>query len=471
MSVYDLSQSAIPTDEASLAEDCPQFPPVTAGTILRFLCGSREAILQIAGSRQATWVGLVLAVLAGFAREYDQESVLHKPWYFLIPLTASCGLTVLLYLACWRTFDRKGFMSLLRCVWFCSPMVLFYAIPVERLSDPLVATRSNLCFLGIVSLWRVCLASRVVSVLLQVGFLRALIQVMFLADSMVAVAMVNFPIPLLQVMGGIQYSPVEEVVVSVAKEALFLSLLSWPVWLILYCISCFTIPAAAMVNCPDRLMNRSVWGVVGGLVALALVGLWIAQPEQLRRSRVEHLVDQNQYVEAIQLMSHQPRGTFPALWEPPPSIWQHRDTQLFSILKVMHQQRPPVSQWVQDVYIDKLIRLYGDGHQPVFFWRQRSIGELEILLHLATENPRLAEALNQPHRTWSERSGILEFVSEELHTAEEDRRNNRELRKKRCPAEMLIQWLHVARQHTDPKNHETIESLESEIQKTPDSGP
>lgn len=465
MSANEFSQSAIPTDEASQAEDFQHPATVTAVTILRFLCGSREAILQIAGCRQATWVGMVLAVLAGFAREYDQESVLHTPWYFLIPLAVSCGLTVLLYLVCWSSTDWKGFMPLLRCVWFCSPMVLLYAIPVERLSDPLVATRSNLCFLGIVSMWRVCLASRVVSVLLQVGFLRAFLQVMFLADSMVAVAMINFPIPLLQVMGGIQYSPVEEVVVSVAKDALFLSILSWPVWLILYCISCFTIPAAAMMNCPECLVNRSVWGVVGALAGLALVGLWIAQPEQQERYRVEQLVEMNQYNEAIQFMSLQPRDAFPALWEPPPSIWRRPETQLFSLLEAVHHHQPPASQWVQDVYIDKLIRLYGDGYHPNFFWRQRSIAELEILRLLATENPRLAEALNHPNRTRNDRSGIIAFVSEELRTTDGDRRDNRELRQTRCPKEMLIQWLQVAQPYANSEDQKIIEDLKSEIQK------
>ncbi len=58
-------------------------------TILRFLVGDRDAILNIASSRGAIWIGLLLVLSAGFPREYDGEDLLHEPWHLLLPLGAS----------------------------------------------------------------------------------------------------------------------------------------------------------------------------------------------------------------------------------------------------------------------------------------------------------------------------------------------------------------------------------------------
>src|SRR5262245_51273237 len=46
---------------------------VSITTLLRYLTGSREAIVAIAGNRNALWVGFLFVLSAGFAREYDGE--------------------------------------------------------------------------------------------------------------------------------------------------------------------------------------------------------------------------------------------------------------------------------------------------------------------------------------------------------------------------------------------------------------
>ena len=40
-------------------------------TLVRFLIGHRDAILRIANCRHAVWVGLIVVLSAGLAREYD----------------------------------------------------------------------------------------------------------------------------------------------------------------------------------------------------------------------------------------------------------------------------------------------------------------------------------------------------------------------------------------------------------------
>src|SRR5262245_33154150 len=65
--------------------------------LVRYLCGSRDAIQTIAGNRHAPWIGLLFVLSAGFAREYDGEDLLHEPWYVVIPVGASLVTSFLLF--------------------------------------------------------------------------------------------------------------------------------------------------------------------------------------------------------------------------------------------------------------------------------------------------------------------------------------------------------------------------------------
>ena len=53
-------------------------------TFLRYLIGDRAAILAIAASRPAHWVGALFVLSAAFAREYDGEDLWHEPWHLVI---------------------------------------------------------------------------------------------------------------------------------------------------------------------------------------------------------------------------------------------------------------------------------------------------------------------------------------------------------------------------------------------------
>src|SRR5688572_9882644 len=148
-------------------------------TIVQYLVGSRTAIERIAACRQAPWLGLLFVFSAALAREYDGRDLLHEPWHLLLPLVASLATSFLLYLllrvvgwfrgAGWKPFFA-GYWSFLGLYWMTAPLALLYAIPVERFFDAADATRANLVLLGIVSLWRVLLITRVASVLWQSPF-------------------------------------------------------------------------------------------------------------------------------------------------------------------------------------------------------------------------------------------------------------------------------------------------------------
>ena len=72
---------------------------ITVRTIFGFLLYRRDAILQIASSSSARWLGLLFVLSAGFAREYDGEYLIAEPWHLLLPLAASligCAVLVIL---------------------------------------------------------------------------------------------------------------------------------------------------------------------------------------------------------------------------------------------------------------------------------------------------------------------------------------------------------------------------------------
>lgn len=265
----------------------PADTSITLQTLLAFLFGSPVAIRQVAGSQEATWLGLVLVALAGFAREYDQESLLHAPWVLLVPLAASFALSLVLWIMCWRTTDIESWLSFLRCVWFCSPLAMLYAIPIERLGDELLSTQVNLASLGIVSLWRVLLAIRIVSVLRQISLIRAMFQIMWAVDTLVVVALFFSGFSLIAIMGGVRLSPAEQLLSEVQMTIFPIALFSWPVWMIGYFVSCFAGAVPQDAACRDSSVSRGMWWLVAAWFGLAIVGCLWAQPEQFRKHRVE----------------------------------------------------------------------------------------------------------------------------------------------------------------------------------------
>ena len=76
----------------------PEAAPLRIRTLLLFLIGNRQAILDIAANRQALWIGALFVLSAAFARDYDGEDLLHEPWHLLIPFAASLVASFLLFM-------------------------------------------------------------------------------------------------------------------------------------------------------------------------------------------------------------------------------------------------------------------------------------------------------------------------------------------------------------------------------------
>ena len=360
---------------------------MTLLTLGKYLIGDRGAILQIAGSRQALWLGLIFVLAAGFAREYDGEDLLHEPWHLLVPLGASLVSSAVLYLlvrfVAWLRGAKEpgvvsGYLDFLGLYWLTAPLALLYAIPVERLLSAGAAMQANLWLLALVSLWRVLLMARVVAVLYGSGFFSSLFVVLLFGDT-VALTVLNFtPLPILAIMGGVRLSPSEQVLLNTSLMVRVLGTLSWPVWLIGTAIVAFPTGIrwqyqAAAVAPP--LIARHLWACASAALAIWILILPLTQPAQQLRRQVERDLRAERIREALATMSAHNRDDFPPHWDPPPRMGYGETVPSVSTI-VEHLNEVPVNAWVGAIYVEKFSETLGLNNEYLR-WRFLSTGEID----------------------------------------------------------------------------------------------
>ena len=343
---------------------------MTAMTLPKYLVGSRRAILDIASTRWSLLIGGLLVLSAGFAREYDGEDLVHEPWHALRPLAASLASGTALFLVVHLAAllkskgaqgNRPGFFEawqrFMGLFWMTAPMAWLYAVPYERMMQPVDAIQLNLWTLALVALWRVVLMVRVIQVLYGIRSVFAFFLVMLFADAVVFVVITTVPTPVIDIMGGIRQSERDALLASVTLMVGALSVLTAPLWII------GALASAAMLRphwpeLPDRTDQPNPIGLltVAVVALLAFVPLLIvSQPEQMKRRAVEQLFGQGKAPEALAKMSQHQPSDFPPQWNPPPRLGYREDTpDLNDVRDAMTQHWP--AQWVAEVYLDKLER-------------------------------------------------------------------------------------------------------------------
>lgn len=336
----------------------------------RYLLGSRQAILELAASPWTLLIGAIFVLSAGFAREYDGEDLIHEPWHASRPLGASLAsgttLFLVVHLAALLKRGRgegqqpsffKAWRTFLGLFWLTAPMAWLYAVPYERFMSPVDAIELNLWTLALVSVWRVLLMTRVISVLYGFGAISSFFLVMLFADAVVFAVVTLVPTPVIDVMGGLRHSDRDALISGVTLTVIYLSVVTAPVWIVGALISV----AVLKPKWPDLEMfvtrHRS-----RGLLALAVASviafvplLVISQPEQINRREVESLLRRDRVAEAFSLMSARSPGDYPPHWNPPPKIgYLESDPDLQLVRETMSDQWP--ADWVAAIYLDKIDR-------------------------------------------------------------------------------------------------------------------
>jgi hypothetical protein len=284
---------------------------------LLFLAGHRGAIERIAATRRAWVVGAVFVLSAGIARNYDHLDLLREPEWFIGPFVASLVSIVFIYLCIAGRLKleavgdyHRQWGTFLTLAWMTAPCAWIYGIPVESLTDIITATKWNIAFLAIVSLWRVALMTRALAVLTGVTTSRALVLILAPASFEMMVGSLFGSRSLVQIMGGVRLPPHTELLHHSGQFAIEVSfwvfLLS--VWL------CWRFKGVALTP-----LNRP-WTGKFPQPALALAGAslaaWaLAAPpfhgKIVNRDRLKEFVSAGRFPEAVAFASSKTRDDFP----------------------------------------------------------------------------------------------------------------------------------------------------------------
>ena len=349
---------------------------MTLRDIPLFLLGRRESIQAIAGSRHALWVGLVLVLTGSLARNYD-GAYLPAEWHVLlhgvvVSIINALILHTLLYLSCRGQANLPYFASLrvfLTLFWMTAPMAWLYAIPYERFVSPEEAVWCNAWTLAFVSVWRVALITRVLSVLWGARPLLVLLIVLAFADVTIFLATLFAPVPVVNFMGGMEHSPAEQALAGLNFLAGFWTFVLALPLLITGGFAVYGIKGQWAAALHGGRVARSVWVFVALVCAAWAWPLSLAQPEQKLRHDVESLLRAGNVSAALAVMSSHERVRFPAHWDPPPRKAYREATPSMDSIRTSLAEGGQAA-WVRTVYLDKS----GRSLSPHMRWYQLDPG-------------------------------------------------------------------------------------------------
>jgi hypothetical protein len=288
-----------------------------------------------------------------------------------------------------------------------APLAWLYAIPVEQFMTPGEATRTNLCLLALVAVWRVALITRVVAVLFEASYGAAFFPVMLFADSLTVIILYLTPLPVFSIMGGIRLTESEQLIQATAFLVGFFGIVSWPIWAIGTLFVCGrALPdwkLADLETVSFSPIRRPLWGLAFASIIVWIPILGITQPKQQLRYQVETTFRTGHLDEAITLMTAHDSAEFPPHWDPPPRIgYGEESPSVFDILEVIERKDAPAR--IRAIYIEKL----NHDSSNYFFsrpWRQldeATDDEFTRILTILEQLPEGAAILKQ-HRGFFER--------------------------------------------------------------------
>ena len=182
--------------------------------LIGFFFGRRAAIEALAKERGTLWLGLFFVLTAGVAREYDQEWAFHWILPYFLPLILSSVLGLLFFVFAEAAYVREVPGALVRHMrvffsmfWLTAPLAWLYAIPVEHFASMRAAIIVNTALLAVVSVWRVVLFARVLSVLLKVSWLLIVCNILFGGGVLMFIGSLGRTMSLVDVMGGMLHTP------------------------------------------------------------------------------------------------------------------------------------------------------------------------------------------------------------------------------------------------------------------------
>lgn len=323
----------------------------------RFLLGQRDAIHRIAGSNWALLLGAIFVLTAGIARNYDHLQLLKNFEWIYGPFLASgaTSLVVFFVVHLYLRLDKKptlrSYLSFLSVYWMTAPCAWLYAIPVESMTDILTATKWNVAFLLIVSLWRVALITHSLSVLTKAGYLTCLRAVLLPSSVIMAAGSLVESLSLVNIMGGVRLPP-QTLFLQQSSESLFYV----SAILAFICLLSLTIPCQR-AQCPLPWKSiRFPIKPLGASLVIVTVFVGLSIPVQIKVERNQQLltlIQQSRYQDAINYASKFQRSDFLDSHFLPPDPYNNRDRSekdYPELLKLLELQKDGRTLWLQRVW-------------------------------------------------------------------------------------------------------------------------
>jgi hypothetical protein len=338
-------------------------------TVFRYLVGRKSAIQEIAANQHSLLIGFLFCLSAALARHYDGKYLVREPWFLLAPAGASILTSSIVFLFVYIATSInarrrlpgivRSYLSFLGLYWMTAPLAWLYGIPYERFLNEVDAAQANVWTLELVSLWRVLLISRVVSVLTPCSFFSGITKVAVPAFSLLYVALIYARTPLVDWMGGVRVPPSVQPVASAYLGVMFYGVFAIFFGGILWLISLTVRSPGATLEGFRRAQRGEVGKALPILASVVVLIFTVALPftqrEQRLRYQVETDLKNNRIDDALTTLATHARNEFPPQWTPPP--WPEygdgdRNPNLVQIVEAL-KKRNDIPEWVQSAYREK----------------------------------------------------------------------------------------------------------------------
>lgn len=352
---------------------------VGAKDFVGYLLGARASIVRILRLRRGLMLATALVFSASLAREYDAVSLAHKPWDLVGSFGASILLCTIIYLfvGICLSITRKrdfawasGYNTFLTGYWMTAPLAWLYAFPIETMASEINSLRFNLTALSIVSIWRVVLFSRVVSILYTIPFWCSLIWILVPCMAIAFYFLVSAIFPMVSIMGGIRMTETQAILYSYQNHvAAIIFYGTIPVLILLIVSLSFvrSLPKQFETTFPPSTKTSwQAWSVPAfAILTLITASLWF-QPRLWRAERVSRMLASRQFTEAIKHLDQYNRDDFPEAWDPPPRFKRPVEHQpaMAPLLQCLHQNNAAL--WINDLLLvqaDEIILMQAGWNQ------------------------------------------------------------------------------------------------------------
>ncbi len=382
----------------------PVGPDLTPGVVFGYLVGRRAATEAIVRNPHSLRLALVFVFLAALARFYDQVDLLHRPWWLLRPFVLSFFIAAWLFFVFWVVdrgwlWERQGLFvrRFLPLFWMTAPLAWLYGLPLERWLDGPSAVRLNFLLLAVVSLWRVGVLSRALSVAFETAWPRPTLAVLLGADSLFVLASIVWSVQAIpRLMSPVEATPTQAATDAAVDLLGNVSAALWPLF-VLGAVAALVVkgrtqPVPDCPTAPTGRVAKSTWALTAVVAAVWLGALPWTQAEQLRRTHAERLLQSDRFAEAVAFLSEHRRGDFPPLWEPFSEDWGINGTAVVRCARHVVETDTPA--WVRTFVLAEFERLF---KQPETWWlyRHHNPTDVDALLTVLENLPPDSELVRR----------------------------------------------------------------------------